>query len=342
MKLELQPYLDAVEAELRQALPEGEPATAPLDRMMQYHMGWLDPDLKPSDAPRGKRLRPLMCLLACEATGGTWHQALPAACAIELIHNFTLLHDDIEDRSAMRRHRATVWSLWGIAQGINTGDAMWAAARLELSRLAEQGHAAEVVLRVARLLDETCLELCRGQYLDIAFEKAATVAVPQYERMIAGKTAALLAASLASGAILGGASEPAIAAYRAFGHELGFTFQITDDILGIWGDPTSTGKSAASDILTKKKTLPILYALQWEREHGLSDLAHTYTQVTLSPSDVPAVLSLLERAGALLYARRRAEEHLKHTLTHLQCTQITHPAQDALRELALSLVCRSA
>jgi geranylgeranyl diphosphate synthase type I len=341
MTVNLNTYLEAVEHELRVSLHVGDEHAAPLYHMMQYHMGWLNDALEPEEAPRGKRLRPAMCLLACEAVGGDWRCALPAAAAIELIHNFSLLHDDIEDNSATRRHRATVWSLWGLAQGINTGDAMWALSRLSAYRLSDLGHPAEIVLDVARRLDETCLELCTGQYLDIRFEEMDGVTLPEYERMIAGKTAALLSAALAVGALLGGAGPEVVRSYGDFGRELGLAFQITDDILGIWGDPAITGKSAASDIVTRKKTLPVLYAQRWEQEQGHADLSRIYSGPALAETEVPTVLALLERAGALDYARERAREHHERTMGHLQATGVSGPAQDALRDLALSILDRS-
>ncbi len=337
----LAPYLAAIEDALREALTPPHGATAPLYQMMRYHMGWLNSRFEPEDAPRGKRLRPAMCLLACEAVGGDWRRALPAACSVELIHNFTLLHDDIEDASETRRHRPTAWALWGAPQALNAGDAMWAAARLAALRLSDQGYPAETVLRVARLLEETCLELCGGQYLDLAYEGVEGVSLAEYEQMINGKTAALLDASLAAGAILGGADEAAVAAYRALGRALGLTFQITDDILGVWGDPAVTGKSAASDILEKKKSLPIVYTWHWERERGLGDLAALFARPKLTPEDVPAALALLERARALAFARGHAQTHHQRMVACLDALPASSPAQAALRELALGIVDRA-
>ena len=342
MSLDPAPYLDAIEDDLRAALAADEGAVAPLYRMMQYHVGWLDATLAPAEAPRGKRLRPLMCLLACEAAGGSWRSAIPAASAVELVHNFSLIHDDIEDNSDTRRHRPTVWSLWGIPQAINTGDAMWAVARLSCHRLTALGHPAERVLRVMTTLDEACLALCTGQYLDLAFEEQATVSLDDYARMIEGKTAALLSAALSAGAALAGACDGVVASYRAFGRELGLAFQITDDILGIWGDPAVTGKSAASDILARKKTLPTLHALGWERAHGGDALMRLYAAPSLSEDDVPRVLQLLDRAGARAFAEERAQIHVDRTLRHLSASGGSGPAQEALRELALSLVGRTA
>lgn len=338
MAYDYSPYLAAVEQELRDLLAMREEIVAPLYQMMQYHLGWLDARFQPVEASSGKRLRPLLCLLACEAVGGDWRRAVPAASAIELLHNFSLLHDDIEDRSETRRHRPTVWSLWGIPQAINTGDAMWAISRQAILRLRERGYTAEMVLRAIGWLDEACIELCSGQYLDLAFEMAETVSLEEYERMIAGKTAALLSASVAIGALLGGAHEVVIEAYAGFGRELGLAFQIVDDILGVWGEPAITGKSAANDILTRKKALPALYALHWERERGYSDLAALYAKPSLSVADVSQVLRLLERAGAEEYVRNQARMHHQRSLEYLRAAQIQHPAQDALLALSCSLI----
>jgi geranylgeranyl diphosphate synthase type I len=339
--LDLTPYRQAVEQEMRDILSSPEPAVAGMYRMMQYHMGWLDRDFQAVDAPTGKRLRPVMCLLACTAVGGDWRAALPAAASVELVHNFSLIHDDIEDNSFQRRHRDAVWHIWGIAQGINTGDAMWALSRLALHRLAARGHDAETILRVSRRIDETCLALCTGQYLDISFEGIESVTLSEYERMVAGKTAALLSGSLAMGAILGGADDKTVSAFGSFGHEFGLSFQIIDDILGIWGDPEVTGKSAASDILERKKTLPVLYAIDWEQQQGYNDLAQIYAAPRLSPDMIPTVLERLERADALGFSRQQARNHHHLALEHLQQTETTGPAYETLKALALSLIDRS-
>jgi len=341
MTADLSPYLDAIEADLERLLTPTDPATQPLLDMMRYHLGWLDAELRPARAPRGKRIRPLLCLLACEAAGGDWQRALPAACSIELVHNFTLLHDDIEDASETRRHRPTAWALWGVPQALNTGDALWAVARLAVYGLSANGYDAETVLAAARRLDEACLLLCAGQYLDLHFEQVERVTVAEYTRMIAGKTAALLSASLAIGAALGGAAAPAVEALAAAGTALGLAFQAVDDILGVWGEPTATGKSAATDILARKKTLPVLHALGWEREHGFTDLAALYAR-PLGPEDVPVVLALLERAGSRAFAEAWAGRQQSRALQDLHASGCAGPALAALEEVAVSLLHRAA
>ena len=341
MALDLQMYLAAIENELMVALAPQDPTMRPLYQMMQYHMGWLDEHFEPVSTYRGKRLRPLICLLTCAASGGDWQRALPAAASIELVHNFTLIHDDIEDNGDTRRHRPTLWRVWGLAQGVNTGDAMWAIARTHIYRLLDNGYEPKQVLNIARRLDEASVALCRGQDLDLAFEQREHVSLAEYERMIAGKTAALLSASAAIGATLGKVSEAITLHYANFGHELGLAFQMVDDILGIWGDPQVTGKPNASDIREHKKTLPILHALERERAQGDDALAKRLARRELDDADVNEALILLERLGAREYAQRRAQKHYHRALQHLAATARSGPAQDALSELANSLVERT-
>ena len=218
---------------------------------------------------------------------------------------------------------------------------MWALSRLATYRLLDLGHSAEIAMAVARCLDKTCLDLCSGQYLDLLFETAETVQVREYKRMIDGKSAALLSASLATGAIAGGGTGAIVEAYAGFGRELGLTFQITDDILGIWGDPSTTGKSAASDIITKKKTFPVLHAMDWERAKGLDEMASIYRKPLLSDADVARIVACLGRAGARQCARQEALTHHDRAMEHLSRTGAASPAQDALAEIAENLLGRS-
>ncbi len=338
--LDTRPYLQAIEETLSKVLTPSTENAGAMYTMMRYHLGWEDEHGRSVSGTRGKRVRPLLCLLACDAVSHSWRSALPAACALELVHNFSLIHDDIEDRSETRRHRPTVWSLWGVAQALNTGDAMWAIARLCIHRLSNAEHAPETVLRVAQVLDETCLRLCTGQYMDLHFEELDSVALTDYEQMIEGKTAALIAAALQIGAILGTADGALVSHFANAGRNLGLTFQIVDDILGIWGDSQVTGKSAATDILSRKKTLPVLYAHEWERQRGYADLARLYADDDMT-SSVEQVLALLDRAGAREYAQQRAQHHLDLTLASLDATRIRHPAMATLRDMAGGMITRT-
>src|SRR4051794_41151964 len=227
--------------------------------MVRYHLG-----LDGTGARTGKRMRPLLGLLAYSSITGEFRPALPGAAAVELGHNFSLVHDDIEDGDRQRHHRPTLWTVQGIPQAINTGDTIFSLSRIALHRLTDLGFSDARVLRLMRLYDETCLALCEGQYIDIwTSEHDDAMSVELYFDMIGRKTAALIAASIEAGAILATDDNDVIARYRGFGWALGLAFQLNDDLLGIWGEAQATGKEA-SDLAKHKKTLPVLYAL----EHG--------------------------------------------------------------------------
>lgn len=246
------------------------PRTRPFHEMLTYHMGWTGEGAGPEAT--GKRIRPLLLLLCTSACEADWQSALPAAAAVELVHNFSLVHDDIQDNSGKRRGRATTWVKWGSPMAINVGDALFVLSNQAIIDLHES-YPAEVVVQAAQILHDTCLELTRGQFLDMSYEERDDLRVEDYWPMVAGKTAALLSACCHIGSLLGGADESRQDAFRSFGHYLGMAFQIQDDILGIWGDEMMTGKSAASDLVEGKNSLPVLaglgangeFATRWKR-----------------------------------------------------------------------------
>ena len=332
----LEPYLAAIEDELRDIVSAPSPELGAFYDMMAYHLGWLDADLRPAAAYSGKRIRPLLCLLACEAAGGDWHTALPAAAALELVHNFSLIHDDIEDNSPTRRGRPTLWRLWGPPQGINTGDGMLVLACQALTRASSRGVEAVTVQTAIEILQGTILSLCHGQYLDISFQGRLDVGEEDYLRMIGGKTASLLAASAQLGALFGGAGDRT-EHYRQFGWNLGLAFQMADDILGIWGDPALTGKPAADDLLNHKMTLPVIFALRQGAEG--QELAAIYRQERLSDQDVSRALAPLERVGARDYAQNLAAHYETAAIAALHAAA-RPPAAEHLRALAASLTGR--
>lgn len=299
-------WLPKLEDEMRAVLHNAEEAVALHYGMMHYHLGWMDEQLRWQNFPSGKRLRPLLCLLACAEVGGDPAQALPAAAAIEILHNFSLVHDDIEDGDELRRHRPTVWKVWGVPQAINAGDGMFTLAFAALQRLARRGVTAEQTLQALSIFTQCCLELTEGQHLDIGFEQRMDIAVPEYLRMIQGKTAALVGASLAIGGLIGGATPAQVTALQRFGQAVGLAFQIQDDILGIWGDPAVTGKAAGNDILRRKKSLPILYALNHAQ---ISTPFAALLAGALGPAQLPPALDLLAQAGARAFAEAQAQAH---------------------------------
>ncbi|MFQ5437044.1 MAG: polyprenyl synthetase family protein [Anaerolineae bacterium] len=304
--------------------------------MMHYHMGWTDAALNPAVVKSGKRIRPLACLISTAAAGGQWQQALPAAAAIELLHNFSLIHDDIEDNSPTRRGRETVWKIWGVEQAINSGDAMFALAHLAMNNLIEREVDARIVVQALRRFDETCVRLTQGQHADIDFEAQDRVAVDEYVTMITGKTAVLLALCSELGALIAQTSPKIVQHYHEFGLALGLAFQIIDDILGIWGDETLTGKSTSTDILTRKKTLPVLYGLSQSQE-----LQALYQNEAPDTTFITKVVNLLDDHGAYDFAKQEALAYSQRALTHLEAIQPQGPAGEALFDLANMLLKRN-
>lgn len=324
-------YRSELETEMRSAVGAD---SSPFYGMMRYHLGWEDEHYQPRQAPSGKLLRPTLCLLACEAVGGDWRKALPAAAAIELVHNFTLIHDDIEDRSRERRHRLTVWKIWGLAQGLNTGDGMWALSQLTLLRLQGRGVSAETVMAVSRLLSDTCLRLCEGQHLDLDYERRQAIEVEDYLKMIHGKTARLFRCSLAVGALLGGAGDELVQGFDGLGRDLGLGFQVHDDLLGIWEDQKVTGKSRYTDIREKKKTLPVVYAHANVSGDHKERLARLYGQERIPARDIPEVLAILEGAGARRYTEQYRERLYRQALESVEGMAVPAWAQSELKQVA--------
>jgi len=311
----LERYQDAVVAELRTAV---ERSGQPPFTLMRYHLGWEDAQGRPIEGRGGKLLRPALLLLSCEAAGGDWPNALPAAAAVELLHNFTLLHDDVEDASALRHGRDTVWRVWGQAEAINAGDGMFALAHLTLLRLSECGHDAERVLAAARLLDEATLLLCEGQHRDLRYEDQRRITRDDYLAMIEGKTASLLAACCGIGALLGGANDAAVRGLQEYGRRLGLAFQIRDDLLGCWGDASETGKSSGDDIRAGKQSYPIVVALERASDEERGRLASLLGRADLSPDDMSRARALLERLGARDDGERTAREHAEAAIEALR------------------------
>jgi geranylgeranyl diphosphate synthase type I len=326
-------FLPAIETEMRRNVAASDdPTMTRFYGMLHYHLGWVDTEFNPARSDAGKHIRPVLTLLCCEASGGEWRTALPAAAAVELLHNFSLIHDDIEDNDPVRRGRPTLWKIWGTAQAINAGDALYTMAHTTLNGLAEHSVPAERILAARQRFDRACVALTQGQHLDLGFESRSSVTEAEYSRMINGKTAALIEAACGLGALVNGSD--LAAHYEDFGRELGLAFQIQDDLLGIWGDPQVTGKPAGNDILNRKKSLPVAYGLDRSEE-----LRRLYVQ---SEVDVVAVVTELDRVDARTYAEQMAARQHQQALAALDATEQDNEATTALRELAYSLRQRAA
>jgi geranylgeranyl diphosphate synthase, type I len=310
--IDLDQLIADTEAEILRLVADRDPSTHGLYEMVRYHLA-----LDGSGASGGKRIRPLLGLLAYGSIAGEHARALPGAAAVELGHNFSLVHDDIEDGDIERRHRPTLWAVHGIPQAINAGDTLFSLSRIALHRLSDLGFSDAKVLRLMRLFDETCLALCEGQYLDIAASMSnELMTVDGYFDMIGRKTAALIAASIEAGALLATDDEAVIARYRGFGWALGLAFQVNDDLLGIWGSTTATGKEA-SDVAHRKQTLPVIYAHETAGPEDRERLQALYAGADRSPDEVSEVVAILERTGAREHTREQARRYRDEALAEL-------------------------
>jgi geranylgeranyl diphosphate synthase type I len=338
-----QSMLDAIETELkRQVSRLDQPRTKPFHEMLTYHMGWTGEGAGPQAT--GKRIRPLLTLLSVASIGEkenssksnsiNWLHAKSVAASIELVHNFSLVHDDIQDNSELRRGRKTAWTKWGAPMAINVGDALFVIANQSVIDLKEH-YPADMVVRAAGILNDCCLDLTRGQFLDMSYEERTDLTMDDYWPMIGGKTSALLSSCTQIGALLGYAQEEKIELYRLFGYHLGLAFQVQDDILGIWGDEALTGKSAASDLVEGKNSLPVLFALEKKGE-----FAKRWQQGPITPDEVGSVASLLEKEGGKTYAEKKSEEETQKALGYLQQADPQGEAGAAILGLANMLLKR--
>ncbi|MBZ0276866.1 MAG: polyprenyl synthetase family protein [Anaerolineae bacterium] len=329
-------YMHDLDATMRQIIDSLAYLPADFTLMLRYTMGWVDEHGSMYNQPTGKRIRPLLLLLCAEAAGGSWRDALPAAAAVEFLHNFSLIHDDIEDDSLTRHGRPTVWNIWGTANAINAGDALFTVAFHALQTLNQTGIAPDCLLTTWGIFNRTAIELTRGQHLDMRFEHQSTVSVEDYLSMITGKSAALVAACAHIGALIGGNNTSVADNLASFGLNLGIAFQIRDDILGIWGDPGVTGKSAATDILSRKKSLPVLHALSQN-----ADLSHIYAREHLGEADVSEALKILEQTNAQSYTEMYERQYYEQALTALKQSALQGEAGLWLADLAESLFQRT-
>lgn len=332
---------DQIRAAMRSVIPQPtEPELQQYYQMMEYHLGWRDEQLNPAQADAGKLIRPTLALLACSTLGGSDAQALPLAAALQILHDFTLIHDDIEDHSLQRRGRATLWTIWGLELGINAGDGMFALAHRALLGIADQGVDARRVITIMREFEATILRICEGQHLDLTGEGRFDISEDRYLKMILGKTATLLAAATSLGARIATDDAEQITAMGTFGEALGMAFQMEDDLLDIWGDPQLTGKAFAADLLQRKMSLPVIHAythIGAER----ATIERIYRQDQLSSDDVQTLLDLLDTAGSRAYVTGLAHAEHERALEALARIQpVNSTAFEKLEGLATSLLNR--
>jgi geranylgeranyl diphosphate synthase type I len=284
--------LDSLEAALERAVARFDDGSA-TGAQIRYHFGFGDDE---SGGRRGKRLRSRLVFEVAQEEGRDPDEALAAACAVEIIHEFSLIHDDIEDGDRLRRGRETLWARYGAAHGINAGDALCSVAYLTL--LDDSPAPPERKLAMTRVLLAAHLAMCNGQGRDIAFESEPRVTMEDYRAMIGGKTAALFGAACALGALAAGVHEQRAGAYARLGEAYGVAFQIEDDILGTWGDSATTGKPCG-DLAKRKWTFPVVWALSGPPSPARDTIAAAYARgAELDAAEVAATVGALDRLGA--------------------------------------------
>ena len=320
---------ELVDPVLKDAVDRLEPD---IRAVVTYHLGWANEDGSPTRADGGKAVRPTLTLLAAEAAGADARTALPAAAAIELVHNFSLLHDDVMDRDRERRHRPTAWALFGEARAIVAGDALLALA---LEILLDEPTPERV--RAASSLAHATSGMVAGQSEDLAFESRLDVTFEECLEMCGHKTGALLASACEMGALLAGAGPEVVRALSGFGLHLGLSFQAVDDLLGIWGRPEATGKPAWSDLRQHKKTLPVVAALAGS---GGDRLRALLANGHLDEDSIARSARLVEEGGGRDGTEQEARRHLREALGLLQLASLDRGGAERLAELAHFVVGR--
>lgn len=304
--MQLQDFLlvagNAIEREIKTSLTDLFDNKSPiLFDIITDHFGWGDPK-----GQAGKKIRPMLCLLAANATGVNWRKAIPAASSIEIIHNYSLIHDDIEDQDRVRHGRPTAWVKYGVPQAINAGDALLVSSYSVLKKLGKN-YPIELIQKIQQRLTTAIHCLTIGQSLDLTAMSVSDFSIHDYETMIRNKTAILIQESLAVGAILGGMSEEEIMKVGKYGLWMGMAFQVHDDLLGIWGDPSLTGKSSKNDLLFGKKSLPLIFGFTANGE-----FAQFSKNARITSRNFERAIKLLENDGARKFTIEKEQQYIKH------------------------------
>lgn len=302
----------------------------------EYHFGWVEPDgtpVPPGAARTGKAVRPALAVLGAEAAGGDATVAVPGAVAMELIHNFSLIHDDIMDGDKTRHHRPTVWDVYGVSEAILVGDAVHTLAFQVLESGTETSPHAGRAMRSVTLATAAMIT---GQAQDADLDDRLDGTLAECVEMERNKTGALLAGSIGVGAVLAGAGAELVAALEQYGFELGLAFQAVDDVLGIWGNPDATGKPVGNDLRERKKSVPVMLAL--ESGGALADAVRDAFTRSPGPDTVSSLSDLLANDGIRDRTIDRARTHLDAALTAIAAQPLEPTAAAELEALARFVV----
>ena len=300
--------------------------------MLHYHLGWIDRQGQQVENQLPLCFQPALALAVCRAISGDMGPALPAAGAVEMVRNFTLIHGEVQSARAEADDRPSVWWVWGPAQAINAGDGLHALGRITIMRLAQRGAPSDRVLRAVEVFDRACLALCEGQYMDLDFRDQTLVSSADYFRMAELKSGALPACATELGSIAAAASPESSAAFREFGNRLGIAWQIVADVAEMWG--RGGDGSTPSNVLNKKKGLPLVHAFETSPVAAKRALTNIYMKRVLEPADISQLMDLLDQSQSRNFAESRARETVEQALDSLKHENLSPEGMAELTGLA--------
>ena len=329
-------YRVAVEKELKECFASREGF---LYNLLRYHLGWVDQQGQPESGIKRESFQSLVAPAVCEALTGGFAPSLPLAAAVELAHNYTQVHADVQAGRVDAVTRPSIWWVWGPAQAINAGDGFHAMARVAVLRMLDQGVESEKVLAAASMLDRSCLAMCEGQFEDLAFQDRLLVTTAEYDAMIANKSGALAGCAAACGSLVAGAEEASQERFREAGTKLGMAWQITRDVLDYWGQEGDG--VTASNLLNKKKSLPLIHTLENCGTAAKREIGSAYMKRVLEPSDLSRIIEIMEEAGARSHSENWAGQLVGEALEVLSSEGIPTERQAGLRALAAEAISSS-
>lgn len=330
-------FLNDVKYALHEAIPD---SSSGFFGLLRYHLGWEDKWGNPIIIGGGKALRPLLCLASCEMAGGEWRTAIPAAAALELVHNFSLIHDDIQDGDLTRRGSATLWSLKGTHSAISAGNAMRVVADTTIAKLSNHGVPDRFAIMAAVELTNRYMEMIEGQYLDVSFESSMNISTEDYLLMIGKKTGSLIESAMYLGALVATENESIAGHFGSCGRSLGLAFQIRDDFLGIWGDPSATGKAVGADIKRRKKSLPVVSLIESADAKTLVWLNEIYANSTVTDDNVTKTMSLMDQWNIPEYVSAKAQIHADAAVSEIERLNLPEESKSRIRSIAEYFISR--
>ena len=322
-------YGQALEKELRAVLSAREGF---LYNLLRYQLGWADQNGQPEAQPFTASFHSLVASAVCDALSGDFQKSLPVTAAVELLHNFSLVHGDVQAGRVDAGSRPSIWWVWGPSQAINAGDGFHALARVAVIRMLDLGFLPDTVLQATEMLDRSCLTMCEGQYADLGFQDRLLVTTGEYDDMIARKTGALTGCSAAGGAISAGVDSGTVAQFRDAGTKLGMAWQIARDVADYWG--AQGDGFTASNVLNKKKSLPLIYTMEHCSLPARREIGAAYSKRVLDPSDIARIVEIMDEVEARDYCEQRSGTLVSEAMAFVDNENINQERKKGLQELA--------